>query len=124
MEEQRCKWTEPEAIQGVRDGDTAALEYVYKAYSTRVYSVCLRILKDAAEAEGVTKQVFLQVFRKIGAFHGDSDFWTWLHRVVVIVVCRHLCVKQSVEEPITGSKEDGELELHEQGATGHKMRAV
>lgn len=124
MEEQRCKWTEPEAIQGVRDGDTSALEYLYKAYSTRVYTVCLRILKDTAEAEEVTKLVFLQVFRKIRAFHGDSDFWTWLRRIVVIVVCRRMCDKKAMEEPLTATEKTGELEIHDPGASRHKLRTA
>ena len=82
--------TEAEAIRRAKDGDAAAFEYLYKAHCRRVYSVCLRMIKNPAEAEDLTQQAFLQLFRKIGTFRGESGFSTWLHRVTVNVVLMHL----------------------------------
>jgi RNA polymerase sigma-70 factor, ECF subfamily len=45
---------------------------------------------DAAEAEDLSQEAFLQLFRKIGTFRGESAFSTWLHRLVVNVVLMHL----------------------------------
>ncbi len=89
--------TEAEAIRQAKDGDAAAFEYLYKANCRRVYSVCLRMIKNPAEAEDLTQQAFLQLFRKIGTFRGESGFSTWLHRVTVNVVLMHLRRKRPTE---------------------------
>jgi len=89
--------TEAEAIRQAKDGDAAAFEYLYKTNCRRVYSVCLRMTRNTAEAEDLTQQAFLQLFRKIGTFRGESGFSTWLHRVTVNVVLMHLRRKKPTE---------------------------
>jgi len=89
--------TEAEAIRQAKDGDAAAFEYLYKTNCRRVYSVCLRMTRNPAEAEDLTQQAFLQLFRKIGTFRGESGFSTWLHRVTVNVVLMHLRRKKPTE---------------------------
>src|SRR5258708_23651078 len=89
--------TEAEAIRQAKDGDAAAFEYLYKPNCRRVYSVCLRMIKNPAEAEDLTQQAFLQLFRKIGTFRGESGFSTWLHRVTVNVVLMPLRRKKPTE---------------------------
>lgn len=88
-----------EAAQGILDwhlvrasaaGDEQAFEQLYRQYSRRVYSLCLRILGNPADAEDVTQDVFLQLFRKLGTFRGDSAFTTWLHRMTVNAALMHL----------------------------------
>ena len=88
-EEPKRELTEPEAIRRAQDGDALAFEYLYKSHSRRVYSLCLRMLKNTSEAEDLTQQVFLRLFCKIGTFRGDSRFSTWLHRVTVNAVLMH-----------------------------------
>jgi len=89
--------TEAEAIRQAKDGDATAFEYLYKANCRHVYSVCLRMIKNPAEAEDLTQQAFLQLFRKIGTFRGESGFSTWLHRVTVNIVLMHLRRKKPTE---------------------------
>lgn len=91
--------TESEAIEQAKNGDTAAFEYLYKLHSKRVYNLCLRMSKNPAEAEDLTQQAFLQLFRKIGTFRGDSGLSTWLHRVTVNIVLMHLRRKKPIEIP-------------------------
>ncbi len=55
-----------------------------------MYTLCLRITRNTAEAEDLTQEVFLQLFRKVATFRGDSAFSTWLHRVALNVVLMHL----------------------------------
>jgi RNA polymerase sigma-70 factor (ECF subfamily) len=55
------------------------------------------MIKNPAEAEDLTQQVFLQLFRKIGTFRGESGFSTWLHRVTVNIVFMHLRRKKPPE---------------------------
>src|SRR5260370_40873673 len=75
--------TEAEAIKQAKEGDAAAFEFLYKAHCRRVYSLCLRMIKNPAEAEDLTQQAFLQLFRKISTFRVEPGFSTWLHRVTV-----------------------------------------
>ena len=58
--------SEGEAITRAQRCDPVAFEYLYRAHFRRVYSVCLRMIKNPADAEDLTQQAFLQLFRKIG----------------------------------------------------------
>src|SRR6266404_5164251 len=103
--------SEGEAIARARHGDAGAFEYLYKAHCRHVYSVCLRMIRNPAEAEDLTQQTFLQVFRKIGTFRGESGFSTWLHRVTVNIVLMHLRRKKPTEllaEDLERSSPNGE----------------
>lgn len=91
---------EAEAIRRAQEGDAGAFEVLYKMHSRRVYSLCLRMVKNTAEAEDLTQQAFLRLFQKIGTFRGDSSFSTWLHRVAVNVVLMHLRRAKPPEVPI------------------------
>ena len=89
--------TEAEAIKQAQEGDAADFEFLYKAHCRRVYSLCLRMIKNPAEAEDLTQQAFLQLFRKIGTFRGESGFSTWLHRVTVNIVLMHIRRRKPAE---------------------------
>jgi RNA polymerase sigma-70 factor (ECF subfamily) len=89
--------TEAEAIGQAKQGAASAFEYLYRAHCRRVYGLCLRMIKNPAEAEDLTQQVFLQLFRKISTFRGESGFSTWLHRVTVNIVLMYLRRKKPAE---------------------------
>ena len=90
---------ELEAIEKAKNGDPAAFEYLYKLHSKRVYRLCLRMSRNPAEAEDLTQQAFLQLYRKIGTFRGESGLSTWLHRVTVNIILMHLRKKKPIEIP-------------------------
>jgi RNA polymerase sigma-70 factor (ECF subfamily) len=71
------------------EGDLEAFEKVYRLYHQRVYSACLRMVRNGSQAEDLTQEVFIQIFRKIHTFRGDSSFSTWLHRLTVNQVLMH-----------------------------------
>jgi RNA polymerase sigma-70 factor (ECF subfamily) len=81
---------EAQAIADAKQGDAAAFEVLYHAHKRRVYSLCLRMIGDPAEAEDLAQEAFLQMFRKIGTFRGDAAFSTWLHRLTVNLVLMRL----------------------------------
>jgi RNA polymerase sigma-70 factor, ECF subfamily len=89
--------SEAEAIRQAQNGDPVAFEFLYKKHSRHVYSLCLRMIKNPTEAEDLTQQAFLQLFRKIGTFRGDSGLSTWLHKVTVNVVLMHIRRKKPTE---------------------------
>ena len=82
------------AIQRAQQGDAEAFERLYQLHKGRVYSLCLRMLGNTAEAEEMAQEAFLQLFRKIQTFRGESAFSTWLHRLSVNVVLMHLRKKK------------------------------
>lgn len=82
---------EPEAIQLAQQGDERGFERIYRLHSQRVYALCLRMMRgNSAEAEELTQESFLQLFRKIGTFRGESAFSTWLHRLAFNIVLMRL----------------------------------
>ncbi len=70
-------------------GDMAAFEELYRRYHRRVYSLCLRMTRNVSESEDLTQSVFVQLFRKLKTFRGESSFATWLHRLTVNEVLMH-----------------------------------
>ena len=82
--------TEAEAIRLAQAGDAAAFEFLYRLHSRRVYALCLRMVNNPSDAEDLMQEAFLQLFRKIGTFRGESAFSTWLHRMTVNVVLMRL----------------------------------
>jgi RNA polymerase sigma-70 factor (ECF subfamily) len=95
------------------DGNLAAFELLYERYHRRTFSLCLRMTSSQTEAEDLTQEVFIQLFRKVGSFRGDSAFSTWLHRLTVNQVLMHFR-RRSVKNERTS--EDGEMP--EQTVTG------
>jgi RNA polymerase sigma-70 factor, ECF subfamily len=88
------------------DGNIAAFELIYERHHRRTYSLCLRMTSSQTEAEDLTQEVFIQLFRKIGSFRGDSAFSTWLHRLTVNQVLMHFR-RRSVKNERTS--DDGEM---------------
>ena len=101
---------EAELIEKAKLGDAQAFQALYEKHKRRVYSLCLRMTSNTAEAEDLTQEAFLQLYRKIATFRGESAFSTWLHRLSVNVVLMHLRKKSlplvSLEETTQGSGED------------------
>ena len=87
-------------------GDTPPFEEIFRLYHRRVYGLCLRMTANVAEAEDLTQDVFVQVFRKMGSFRGEAAFGTWLHRVTVNQVLMHFRKNHVRKEKTT---EDGEM---------------
>ena len=75
-----------DAIRLAQQGDAAAFETIYQLHSSRVYALCLRMIGDPSEAEDLTQEAFLQLFRKIHTFRGESAFSSWLHRLTANIV--------------------------------------
>src|SRR5712692_5258081 len=71
-------------IAACQKGDREALHLLFEAYKDRVYSIAIYSLAgDEVAAADVTQQVFLKLMTRIGQFRGDSEFATWLYRLVV-----------------------------------------
>ncbi|MGB0036689.1 MAG: RNA polymerase sigma factor [Candidatus Acidiferrales bacterium] len=102
--------TEQEAIEQAQSGDAAAFEYLYRSHSRRVYHLCLRMVGNTAEAEELTQEAFMQLFRKIHTFRGESAFSTWLHRLSVNIVLMRLRKKTMKETSVESGDENEKSE--------------
>jgi len=99
----RRKETDAELVKRAQGGDSEAFATLFHAHKGRVYSVCMRMTNNTAQAEDLTQDAFLQVFRKLSTFKGDSALSTWLYRIAVNTVLMHFrkkALKQiSLDEP-------------------------
>jgi RNA polymerase sigma-70 factor (ECF subfamily) len=100
--------SESDAIRLAQQGDPAAFERIYQLHNRRVYALCLRMVGNTAEAEDLAQEAFLQLFRKIGTFRGESAFSTWLHRLSVNVVLMKLRKKSLPETSLEEQTEPDE----------------
>jgi len=109
--------SETQLIARAQRGEEAAFEALFNAHKRRVYSLCLRMTGAPTEAEDLAQEAFLQLFRKISTFRGESAFTTWLHRLVVNVVLMHLRKKGiqqvSLDEPDTSQDEPVERDYRD-----------
>jgi RNA polymerase sigma-70 factor (ECF subfamily) len=107
--------TQPTLVQRAQCGDEEAFAALFHSHRNRVYSVCLLMTRNVADAEDLTQDAFLQVFRSIGNFRGDSAFSTWLHRVAVNTVLMKRRRKTppmfSLDEPVSQEAPSLRLEL-------------
>src|SRR5438309_908302 len=97
--------SEAEAIERAQKGDGEAFEALYSLHKRRVYSLCLRMTGNPIDAEDLAQEAFLQLFRKIATFRGESAFSTWLHRMTVNVVLMQLRKKGLPVVPIDETME-------------------
>ena len=91
--------SESDIVQKVKLGDRTAFEHIYREHRRQVYSLCIRMTRNTADAEELTQDVFLQLFRKIGSFRGESSLWTWLHRLtlnIILMDARHKRLSRTV----------------------------
>jgi RNA polymerase sigma-70 factor (ECF subfamily) len=87
-------------VRLAQQGDSAAFEALYQRHSRRVYALCLRMAGNTTEAEDLTQDAFLTIFRKIQSFRGESAFSTWVHRLTVNIVLMRFRKKRVGEESL------------------------
>ncbi len=79
-----------DAIRLAQQGDARAFEIIYQQHGRRMYALCLRMLRDPIDAEDLVQDVFVQLFRKMHTFRGESAFSTWLYRLATNLVLMRL----------------------------------
>src|SRR5437763_5313708 len=111
-----------ELVRKAQQGDSDAFAALFYAHRPRVYSLCLRMTNNTAEAEDLTQDAFLQVFRKLATFRGDSALSTWLYRIAVNTVLMHFRKKAlrqiSLDEPYN---QDARLVRREYGSRDGRL---
>ena len=97
-----------EVVRRAQQGDQSAFHELYREHVGRTYALCLRLTGSAAEAEERTQDVFVQAWRTLASFRGESAFSSWLHRLAVNLVLmerrgarRRWMRVEAVEDPAT-----------------------
>ena len=88
-------------------GDTRAFEALYRAHVDRVYGLCLRMTGNVGEAEDCAQEAFIQAWKKLGRFRGDSAFGTWMHRIAVNAVLGRIRKSKREQDRIQAAAEIG-----------------
>lgn len=88
------------------NGSAAAFDQIYSRHRGFVYSIALRMTGNASDAEDLTQESFISVFRRVSSFKGEASFTTWLYRIVVNQVKMHFRYRRSRPEIQTS---DGEI---------------
>ena len=116
-----------ETIRLAQQGDEAAFEIIYQMHSRRVFALCLRMVGDPVEAEDLTQEAFLQLFRKIHTFRGESAFSSWLHRLTANIVLMRFRKKRLVAvslDELTRPDEERDRPVIEFGAPDLRLVGV
>ena len=113
----------PDQRQPLTEGDRQVFHELYQQHHRRVYSTCLGMTQNVSEAEDLTQEVFIHLFRTIGSFRGESAFTTWLHRLTVNHVLMHFRKRRVRSERTT---ENGDLPVQVMAGTSdpQRMRVV
>jgi RNA polymerase sigma-70 factor (ECF subfamily) len=113
---------EPESrlIERLLARDERAFNDLVRAYQRRVLTLVMRMLGNAAEAEDVAQEVFVQVFKAIGSFRGDSKLSTWIYRIAI-----NLCKNRVKYLKVRHTEQQDELgDAEENGALGGTRRTT
>ncbi|HCE58097.1 MAG TPA: RNA polymerase [Prolixibacteraceae bacterium] len=105
-----------EIIDQCREGNQKAQFQLYKLYYKPMYSVCMRIINQPAEAEDVMQEAFLNAFRNMESYKNEVSFGAWLKRIVINRSLDHLKKKRVKLEEIsekTAQIPDYQMELKE-----------
>jgi RNA polymerase sigma-70 factor, ECF subfamily len=117
---------ELQMVASAQRAEIEGLTWVYEHYRRRVYNLCYRMIRDCADAEDLTHDVFMQVFRRIETFRGESAFATWLHRLAVNIVLMEIRSRKSKRYQLTPLeiKNDEDDDTYEQfGFEDGRLRA-
>ncbi len=86
--------TEEELLLGLRNGEESAFKELVMLFQDRVFNTALGLLQHHTEAEDIAQEVFIQIYRSIGQFKGDSLLSTWIYRITVTKSLDHLRSKK------------------------------
>jgi RNA polymerase sigma-70 factor (ECF subfamily) len=113
VELKRHNFDNPSLLENIKlaqRGNAVAFELIYRLHCRRVYALCLHFVRDASEAEDLTQEAFMQLFRKIHTFRGESAFSSWLYRLTANIVLMRVRKKKlmstSLDEVVTSDEEN------------------
>jgi len=116
-------------IRAAQNGDQGAFEQLVRAYDRTVLRLAMNLLRSPEDAHDVYQETFLRVYKNLRSFRSDSNFHTWLYRIVTNVCLDHLRKRKTRrEEPAVTATSDGPRDrlegVPEERAEGDPQRAL
>ncbi len=110
---------EARLVRRLVERDERAFNALVREYEARVFGLLLRMMGDRPEAEDLSQEVFVQVFKAIGSFRGESKLSTWIYRIAI-----NLCKNRNKYLRVRHARDQAELEtIDERGTLGEAKRA-
>jgi RNA polymerase sigma-70 factor (ECF subfamily) len=92
-----------ELVRTIRDGDAAAFEQLVRRKTSKVFSLCCRVIGNAEDAKDISQLVFIKLWENLGKYDPAYAFDTWLYRMVTNVAIDFMRNKQSRENAINSN---------------------
>ena len=99
---------ESQLLEKAKNGSLPAFEELVLLYEKKVYNYCFRMTNSREDAEDLTQEVFIKVYKSLGSFKGNSQFSTWLYRIAHNICIDKYRKQKAVLIPLSGQNEDGE----------------
>src|SRR5262245_45267299 len=112
------KETDLALVARCREGDLGAFEELYRAHAGRLYSLAMRMLGNAADAEDLLQEIFLSAHRKLESFRGDAALGTWLYRLATNQILDHVRSRAARAGQMTDGLDDVSVIAD---AKGHRL---
>lgn len=104
-------------LEKARNNDYRAFEGLYRIHVGRVFALCVRLVKDRDMAEDLTQEAFVQAWRKLSSFRGDSAFGSWLYRIATNTALSYLRTQKTFMQ----SLEETDVELPYRESQGEQL---
>ena len=102
-----------ELVRRVQRGDSAAFDALVRKYQHRIVALIGRYIADWSECQDVAQEAFIRAYRALPNFRGDSQFYTWLHRIAVNTAKNHLVAQN--RRPPTDDVDAADAEQYDSG---------
>lgn len=102
-----------ELVRRVQRGESTAFDALVRKYQHRIVALIGRYIADWSECQDVAQETFIRAYRALPNFRGDSQFYTWLHRIAVNTAKNHLVA--SSRRPPTDDVDAGDAEQYDSG---------
>lgn len=114
-----------DVIRRVLDGDAAAFELLVRRYQETIFRLAQRMTRNAEDAKDLAQEAFVQAYRSLAGFHGQSSFSTWLYRITVNLCLSHLkATRRADPVEVDGSFPDGRKDALAALLTAERDRAL
>ena len=100
--------SDAEIVQAVLGGNVNAFEALVLRYQKKVYNTVLRLTGDSVQAEDLSQEVFLKIFRGLSSFRGESSFSTYIYRVAANTAIDALRRREAPTVSLSAENEEGE----------------
>lgn len=107
-------------LKAAAEGDRNAFEQIYRTFSGFVYAVALRMTRNRQDAEEISQDVFIKIYKNLGRFELRSSFKTWVYRITVNTVM-DACKKASRERKKHSDYEVNEIRESQQADAERKF---